>query len=132
MIPRVLPSDTIIGNYKIPQYTLVMSLNDALGRSDEVFPNASEFIPERWLKSNEAKPHPFANFPFGIGPRMCIGKRFAELEMQALFFELLRNFRIEWKSNEEPKSVFKTISVPASPLKFKFIDLQFDKCSIKS
>lgn len=58
--------------------------------NDAVFPNAANFIPERWLKEGNdsgcpsAKTaHPFVYLPFGFGPRMCVGRRLAELETYA-------------------------------------------------
>lgn len=57
----------------------------------EQFQQPKKFIPERWLKDNtdpkcpHAKDaHPFAFLPFGFGSRMCIGKRFADLETEVL------------------------------------------------
>lgn len=42
------------------------------------------FKPSRWLKGAEEKLHPFASLPYGHGARMCLGRRFADLEMQVL------------------------------------------------
>jgi len=61
---------------------------------------------------------------FSKGPRMCIGKRFAELELQLLFCELLRSYKIEWAGDPEgiePKLKF--TYVPNKPLRFKFTPL---------
>lgn len=59
--------------------------------SEKYFFNSSEFQPERYLRdaSGHFPPNPadhssFAFLPFGFGARSCIGKRFAEMEMQVL------------------------------------------------
>lgn len=47
--------------------------------------DAKSFKPSRWLKEEtDKKLHPFASLPFGHGARICLGRRFAELEMQVL------------------------------------------------
>lgn len=55
---------------------------------EEYVTDAATFRPERWLKPNqggvEGKLHPFASLPYGYGARMCLGRRFADLEMQIL------------------------------------------------
>ena len=55
-----------------------------ISNTDKYFKNATQFEPERWLKSNKQEHHPFASLPFGYGKRMCLGRRFAELEIQTL------------------------------------------------
>lgn len=93
------------------------------------FEQEDKFIPERWMKNNEdpkcpnAKDvHPFAYLPFGFGSRMCIGRRFAELEIEVLTCRMVREFNIEWP---HPDLKFKsiTINLPDSPLKFKLTDI---------
>lgn len=48
---------------------------------EKYFPRCREFLPERWLREDEEVRHGFASLPFGYGRRMCLGRRFAELEM---------------------------------------------------
>lgn len=47
-----------------------------------------EFLPERWMKGSEISGenyiHPFASLPYGHGARICLGRRFADLEIQIL------------------------------------------------
>lgn len=52
---------------------------------EEYVDDAATFKPSRWLKdATEQKLHPFASLPYGYGARMCLGRRFADLEMQVL------------------------------------------------
>ncbi|GBP26433.1 Cytochrome P450 9e2 [Eumeta japonica] len=54
----------------------------------------TRFNPERFSDDNKHNIKPFTYMPFGIGPRNCIGSRFAITEVKAMVFELLRNFEV--------------------------------------
>lgn len=57
------------------------------GNMEEYVNKADQFLPERWLKSpgdSLYRIHPFASLPYGHGARMCLGRRFADLEIQIL------------------------------------------------
>jgi Cytochrome P450 len=64
--------------------------NILLCKQEKYFSRATEYIPERWIRTSEEqipetkKIHPFVSLPFGFGPRMCVGRRFAELEIETL------------------------------------------------
>ncbi|KAK1116725.1 hypothetical protein K0M31_018118 [Melipona bicolor] len=55
---------------------------------DKYFPRSEEFLPERWLQSDGVY-HNFASLPFGYGRRMCLGRRFAELEMLVVISKVI-------------------------------------------
>lgn len=53
---------------------------------------------------------------------MCIGRRFAELEVEVLTARILKNFKLEWHHKDmQVKSV--TINMPDGPLKYRLIDI---------
>lgn len=60
--------------------TVLMINSQALGSNEEYFDNWKQFMPERWIE-NKTSINPFAHVPFGIGKRMCIGRRLAELQI---------------------------------------------------
>merc|ERR1719273_1568547 len=66
---------------------------------ESVFANPNQFIPERWIENKNEIPK-FANRQFSHGPRMCVGKRFADLELQIAIHKIISNFKIEWMRSE--------------------------------
>ena len=92
--------------------------------------NLKVFFPQQIL-------HPFLSLPFGQGTRMCVGKRFAELEVYILLSKIIQNFRynifgisifssyflfsVSWP-HKELGMITRTLTVPDAPLKFVFKD----------
>jgi cytochrome P450 family 49 subfamily A len=67
--------------------TQVVFQHYVISNLNRYFPQPDQFLPERWLKicskSRQGQNHhPFASLPFGYGRRMCLGRRFADLEIQ--------------------------------------------------
>jgi cytochrome P450 len=58
-----------------------------------VFSEPEAFRPERWTADFEAQMHRYSYFPFGGGPRMCIGAAFADLEAKIVLATFLRRFK---------------------------------------
>lgn len=71
------------------QTHLVLGAGTIVNNSNFV-QRAEEFMPERFLKDTETgcpnskDIHPFLLLPFGFGKRSCVGKRFAEMEIEIL------------------------------------------------
>ncbi|XP_072396671.1 cytochrome P450 9e2-like [Diabrotica undecimpunctata] len=63
-------------------------------RDPKYYPDPDKFDPERFNEQNKSKINPYTYLPFGLGPRNCIGSRFALLEIKAVFFYLLKDFQI--------------------------------------
>ena len=91
-ITRRCTTECQIGGINIPVGLVitvdVLSLHYDSSHFGPVDPN--EFYPERF--SNESKINPYAYMPFGIGPRMCIGKKFAMLQIKLILAKFLCNY----------------------------------------
>ncbi|XP_037810881.1 probable cytochrome P450 12a5, mitochondrial [Lucilia sericata] len=130
---RTTGQDTVLSGFRVPANTDVSMTAQLLLKDPKYFEYPDKFLPERWLRSQalaEAenvcpanKGDPFVYLPFGFGPRICIGKRIVDLELETVLARLLRNFEI--KFDYSTADMFKTniINIPAKPLKFKFCDL---------
>src|SRR5262249_30130712 len=68
------------------------------------------FRPDRFPSGEDEAPHThrYAWLPFGGGPRVCVGSRFAMMEMQIVVARLLQRYRVQWAGRRpvEPKVVF--------------------------
>jgi len=97
-LPLISPSEMHYQNWVIPAQTPVsMTINDVL-TDPSIYPNPSEFLPDRWLE-NEGKSvrsdlNPYF-VAFGRGPRMCQGYDFALAELYIAFAALIRRFKFE-------------------------------------
>ncbi|KAF9976213.1 hypothetical protein BGZ73_008995 [Actinomortierella ambigua] len=83
-IPREVDEDREMLGFKIPKGTVVLAQFSQLHWSNEYFPEADKYIPERWIP--EESPFPpvqdFTFYPFSAGTRNCVGKNFAMMEMK--------------------------------------------------
>lgn len=59
------------------------------------YPNPLKFDPERFNHENKHKINSSTYMPFGVGPRNCIGSRFALMECKTVLFYLLSAFTFE-------------------------------------
>ena len=84
-----------IGGYLVPRGTTFFICPIALQHDARFFPDPERFDPERWSGHDGVKGPRYAYFPFGAGPRSCIGANFAMLEMAAVLPTLLRGRRLE-------------------------------------
>ncbi|XP_046627952.1 cytochrome P450 9e2-like [Neodiprion virginianus] len=86
----------------------------ALQRDAEYFSDPEKFDPERFNDANKSSVDSMTYIPFGVGPRMCIGNRFALMETKLVLFELMANFNIVPCSKTES-----SIKVSASSFVFR-------------
>lgn len=81
-----------LAGYTFPAGTMVMFSQWVLHRLPDIWGDPDTFRPERWDPERGEKVPQGAYFPFGAGPRMCIGAPFAQLEARLLLATILQRF----------------------------------------
>jgi cytochrome P450 len=95
MTERVVLRDDRFNGFDIPKGTIVIPFFYGLHRNKNLWENASDFNPDRFISGNATVTRKTKNFfPFGAGPRMCIGNNLAMVEMAFILHELLSKFEI--------------------------------------
>lgn len=94
MTDRVALTDDRFGDYSFPKGTIIMSFFYGIHRHVDHWTDPDRFWPERFLDEQSKVRKCPAFFPFGAGPRMCIGNNFAMAEMSLVLHAFFRLFRI--------------------------------------
>lgn len=68
----------------------------------EIYPEPEIFNPDRFSPDEVAKRHNFSFLPFGEGPRICIGARFAVVEAKLALAKILMNYELELDYSKTP------------------------------
>ncbi|KAK3932207.1 Cytochrome P450 6a8 [Frankliniella fusca] len=91
----VLPTTTADGKPAVlPKGIKVIIPIFALHRDPEFYPEPDKFNPDNFTEeAKRSRPH-FAFMPFGEGPRICIGLRFAMMQMKSGLATILRSYRV--------------------------------------
>ena len=82
-----------VGGYRIPRGAQVFMMTYAVQRDARFFREPESFRPERWTNGETHDLPKFAYFPFGGGPRLCIGNSFAMTETVISLATIARRFR---------------------------------------
>ena len=98
---RVAIDDTEIAGYPIAKGCGVSLAQWVVHRDPRWFDAPTEFRPERWEGDLLKRIPRFAYFPFGGGPRQCIGNNFAVMEASLLLATLAQRFRISLTPGRE-------------------------------
>ncbi|MEZ4238853.1 MAG: cytochrome P450 [Myxococcota bacterium] len=93
--------DTAVGDVPVPRGTQVWLSPWLTQRDPRWFDAPEAFVPERWLGGELERALPDgAYFPFSAGPRVCIGKRFAELEAVLVLAAIGRRYALRLRPGE--------------------------------
>ena len=92
-IGREALEETEIGGFRVPKKSQLFVFPWVTHRDERYFENPDSFDPERWTPERAEQIPKYAYFPFGAGPRQCIGNYFAMLEIVLLLATIGQRFR---------------------------------------
>jgi cytochrome P450 len=95
IITRRALADDELGGYAIPAGALVVLSPYTAHRDPAFWQEPEHYDPERFSPERSAGRPRFAYFPFGGGPRLCIGNTFALLEAQVVLSQVASRYRLE-------------------------------------
>ncbi|CAD0199578.1 unnamed protein product [Chrysodeixis includens] len=104
--PAIILDRTCVKTYELPPPReggppcvinpgeVVYNMVNCLHMDPKHFPDPEVYDPERFSDENKHNIKPFTFMPFGSGPRICIGMRFAMIELKVLMYHILLNYKI--------------------------------------
>jgi cytochrome P450 len=87
--------DTQIARYHVPQGTIMGLSPWVVHRDGRFYPEPTRFNPDRWTEAFTRQLARYAYFPFGGGPRLCIGQSFAMMEAVLILAAVMQRFHLE-------------------------------------
>ena len=95
MIDRMAVADDHVGDVEIPAGSMVIVYVYGAHHAPKHWPNPDVFDTERFVKGAEKLRAPFTYFPFGGGPRGCIGLHYAMLQVLMILNDVVRKYDFE-------------------------------------
>ncbi|WP_226012678.1 cytochrome P450 [Halomicrobium salinisoli] len=115
-------ADVELAGYEVSEGTAIMLPQWAVHRSDRLWDDPETFDPERWSPERSEGRHRFAYFPFGGGPRHCIGKHLAMLEAQLILATVASDYRLEFMG-ETPLDLMPSLTAhPEQEMRMRVLD----------
>ncbi|KAG8040148.1 hypothetical protein G9C98_000718 [Cotesia typhae] len=109
---------------EVEEGTVLWAPAFAMQRDSQYFSDPETFDPERFSDHNKGNVNPCAYMPFGIGPRKCIGERFAIMEIKLMLAKLVKKFRILPSEKSTKEIIFDKKSLNLVPKGGIWVKLQ--------
>jgi cytochrome P450 len=115
-IPRVAAEDSMIGGHRVKRGTMLMIAPWTIHRHRDLWKHPHAFDPDRFSAEREHELIPGAYLPFGLGPRVCIGAGFAQLEASLILARLCRRYDFEVLEADRIRPVARLTTRPEQQL----------------
>jgi len=116
---REATRDVEVGPWTIPAGTTVTIPQLVVHRDDRWYDDPLAFDPDRWTSAMRDALPEYAHYPFGGGPRSCIGNRFATLEAKLALATVLSRFEVE-PVTESVEYQYSATLQPDRPVELRF------------
>jgi cytochrome P450 len=94
-VSRLALEDVTMGDWLVPRNAVAVACQAVMHRDPRFWPNPDRFDPLRFTAEAKTARPKYAYFPFGAGPRICIGESFAWMEGVLILTTLARTWRME-------------------------------------
>ena len=120
MIDRMALKDDRVGDMVIPAGSMVIVYVYGAHHASPTWDSPEEFRPDRFVKENEKLRTPFTYFPFGGGPRICIGNHYAMLQILMILSTILRRYDFELVPQQDVEARAMVILRPREGIRMHF------------
>lgn len=93
-ITRSAIKDCEIGGFRVPAKSSVIMSQWVMHRDPRYYDEPERFFPDRWLEERYKTAPRFSYFPFGGGPRVCIGNTFAQTEAALVLATIAQQYQL--------------------------------------
>jgi cytochrome P450 len=93
-ITRTAIKDCRIGGFSVPAKSSVIMSQWVMHRDPRFYDSPEQFLPDRWLDERYKTAPRFSYFPFGGGPRVCIGNTFAQTEAALVLATIAQQYQL--------------------------------------
>jgi len=116
LLSRQPNQDDNIGGYHVPAGATLLLSPYVIHHSPAYWENPEQFDPERFTPERSANRPRYVYFPFGGGPRQCIGNSFAQMEAQLIIATIAQSYRLRLLPGEQVELKGAITLIPETPI----------------